>query len=100
MDLTYEIVLFRVNPDTQRNELLEASAQVTEWLRNRPGYLGRETLVDENGQWIDIVRWSSRAEALAAAEDFPEAPGAATLMKVIEPGSATMIHASPAAISG
>ena len=92
MDGQFEIVIYRLKPDVDRNRFLEISTQATEWLRTRPGYLGRELLEDDNGQWVDLVRWATMDEALAAASAFMEVPEAAAFMDVVEPESITMLH--------
>ena len=92
MDGQFEIVIYRLKPDVDRNRFLEISTQATDWLRTRPGYLGRELLEDDNGQWVDLVRWATMDEALAAASAFMEVPEAAAFMDVVEPESITMLH--------
>ena len=92
MDGQFEIVIYRLKPDVDRNRFLEISTQATEWLRRRPGYLGRELLEDDNGQWVDLVRWATMDDDLAAASAFMEVPEAAAFMDVVEPESITMLH--------
>ena len=92
MDGQFEIVIYRLKPDVDRNRFLEISTQATEWLRTHPGYLGRELLEDDNGQWVDLVRWATMDDALAAASAFMEVPEAAAFMDVVEPESITMLH--------
>jgi hypothetical protein len=92
MDGQFEIVIYRLKPDVDRNRFLEISTQATEWLRRRLGYLGRELLEDDNGQWVDLVRWATMDDALAAASAFMEVPEAAAFMDVVEPESITMLH--------
>ena len=92
MDGQFEIVIYRLKPDVDRDQFIEISTQATEWLRTRPGYLGRELLEDENGQWVDLVRWATIDDALAAASAFMEVPEAAAFMDVVEPESITMLH--------
>ena len=92
MDGQFEIVIYRLKPDVDRNRFLEISTQATKWLRTRLGYLGRELLEDDNGQWVDLVRWATMDDALAAASAFMEVPEAAAFMDVVEPESITMLH--------
>jgi antibiotic biosynthesis monooxygenase (ABM) superfamily enzyme len=92
MDGQFEIVIYRLKPDVDRNRFLEISTRATEWLRRRPGYLGRELLEDDSGQWVDLVRWATMDDALAAANAFMEVPEAAAFMDVVEPESITMLH--------
>ena len=92
MDGQFEIVIYRLKPDVNRDQFLEISARATEWLRNRPGYLGRELLEDGSGEWVDLVRWATMEDALAAASAFMETPEAAAFMDAVEPKSITMLH--------
>ncbi len=92
-DGQYEIVLYRLKPDTNRDRFLAISAQATVWLQQQPGYLGRE-LLEDDGQWIDVVRWASRDDALSAASAFADVPEAAVFMAVVEPDSVRMLHPS------
>ena len=92
MDGQFEIVIYRLKPDVDRDQFIEISNRATEWLRRHPGYLGRELLEDDNGQWVDLVRWATMDDALAAAGAFMEVPEAAAFMDVVEPESITMLH--------
>jgi antibiotic biosynthesis monooxygenase (ABM) superfamily enzyme len=92
MDGQFEFVIYRLKPDISRDHFLEVSARATEWLRNRPGYLGRELLQDDSGQWVDLVRWTTIENALSAASDFMAVPQAAAFMDAVEPESITMLH--------
>jgi antibiotic biosynthesis monooxygenase (ABM) superfamily enzyme len=92
MDGQFEIVIYRLKPNVDRHQFIEISARATEWLRNRPGYLSRELLEDDSGQWVDLVRWATMDEALAAASAFMEVPEAAAFMDAVEPESITMLH--------
>jgi hypothetical protein len=92
MDGQFEIVIYRLKGDLDRGQFLEISARATEWLRNRPGYLGRELLEDDSGLWVDLVRWATIEDALAAANAFMAVPEAAAFMDAVEPESITMLH--------
>jgi antibiotic biosynthesis monooxygenase (ABM) superfamily enzyme len=87
-----EIVIYRLRADVDRVKFMAISSQATEWLRHRPGYLGRELLEDDGGQWVDLVRWATIEDALAAASAFMEVPEAAAFMDAVEPDSITMLH--------
>ena len=88
----FEIVIYRLKPDVDRSRFMEISNRATEWLRQRPGYLGRELLEDESGLWVDLVRWATMEDALAAGSAFMDVPEAAAFMDAVEPESITMLH--------
>jgi antibiotic biosynthesis monooxygenase (ABM) superfamily enzyme len=92
MDGQFEIVIYRLKPDVDRSRFMEISNRATEWLRQRPGYLGRELLEDESGQWVDLVRWATMDDALTAASAFMDVPEAAAFMDAVERESITMLH--------
>ena len=92
MDGQFEIVIYRLKVDVNRDQFMEVSARATEWLRNRPGYLGRELLEDDSGQWVDLVRWTTIEDAHSAAAAFMEIPEAAAFMDAVEPESIIMLH--------
>lgn len=92
MDSVFEIVLYQIKPGVERNHLLAASAQAADWLRTRSGYLGRELLEDESGQWIDLVHWATMDDALTAAAAFGETDVAAAFMNTVDPESIRMMH--------
>jgi hypothetical protein len=92
MDGQFEIVIYKLKASVNRDQFMEVSARATEWLRGRPGYLGRELLEDESGLWVDLVRWTTIEDALSAASAFMEVPEAAAFMDTVEPESITMLH--------
>lgn len=92
MDGQLEIVIYRLKPDVDRSRFIEISTRASEWLRQRPGYLRRQLLEDDSGQWVDLVRWATMEDALAAASAFMDVPEAIAFMDTVEPESITMLH--------
>jgi quinol monooxygenase YgiN len=92
MDGQLEMVIYRLKGNVHRDQFLKISARATEWLRDRTGYLSRELLEDDSGQWVDLVRWATMDDALAAAAAFMAVPEAAAFMDAVEPESITMLH--------
>ena len=92
MEGQFEIVIYRLKPDMDREQFMDVSTRATNWLRQRPGSLGRRLLEDDNGLWVDFVRWATMDDALAAAGAFMEVPEAAAFMDAVEPESVIMLH--------
>lgn len=86
-----EIVLFRLKEGIRREDFLQAADALMLDLRRMSGYIERELLSDASGQWVDLVRWRSLDEALAAAEQFNTLPSARPFSAMIEPPS-RMLH--------
>lgn len=100
MEHAYEIVLFRVKPDVSLTEFMTIYAQFANRLRTCPGYVSHELLHDDDGQWVDLVRWESLDDVSAAADSLNDTEVTARLMAVLEPESVRMIPARPAPAYG
>jgi hypothetical protein len=87
-----EVAQFRVKPGVTVEQVVQASDALMVDLQAAPGYASRELMVDEHGQWVDMVHWRSMAEALAAAEVFPTWPSAQPFMELLDMSSAKMLH--------
>ena len=72
-----EVVRFTV-PREEREAFLRDRPAAIAALRDRFDGLLDATLAElDDGTWIDVLRWRSREEALAAAEQFASVPDAA-----------------------
>lgn len=61
-----EWAAFRLRTGVSGAALLAASERLeTEFLRSSPGYLQRVLLSGEKGEYVNLVRWRSRADAEA-----------------------------------
>src|SRR5919198_6470511 len=94
---TVEIVRFTVDPD-RREEFLRLRPAAIEALRAAHGGLIEAWLVErDDGTFIDLVRWGSREEALAAAEALPQIEAArhwvSAISEVTEMSHATLVDA-------
>jgi hypothetical protein len=86
-----EITMFRAKPGIEPDTFRQHATMATAWLKARQGYRGR-TLVEEDGLWIDIVRWASREDADAATAAFTSAAELADFMAGIDLDTAQMHH--------
>ena len=87
-----ELVLLRLQPGADEDAFIRAARATTSDLRALDGYASRELLRAEDGQWVDIVHWSTRDQALAAAEQFPTLPSAQAFGSLMDGGSIRMMH--------
>ena len=90
--LTVELVTFKLNEGADEAAFLQAADAVMADIRQLPGYMRRELLKGDDGQWIDVVHWRSRADALAAAELFNTLPSAQAFGSFLDFTSLTMLH--------
>lgn len=89
---TVELVLLRLQPGADEDAFIRAAQATTSDLRALDGYASRELLRADDGQWVDIVHWSTRNQALAAAEQFPTLPSAQAFGSLMDGESIRMMH--------
>lgn len=65
MSDTIELVRFRLKQDKTRGDWLKANEQVSEWVKQQPGFRFRSLSETDDGEWIDVVYW----ESLEAAQN-------------------------------
>ena len=90
--LVTEVVTFRLKPGVDEADFLRAADDVMPDLQSMSGYIDRELLKGEQGEWIDIVHWESMDHALAAAQAIMSAPNAGPFMAMIDETNTTMHH--------
>ena len=90
--LTVELVTFKLIEGADEAAFLAAADAVMADIRRLPGYVNRELLKSDDGQWIDVVHWRSRDAALAAAELFNTLPSAQAFGAFLDFDSITMLH--------
>lgn len=70
-----EIAPFTLKPDVDEATLIAASDELEAgFLSQQAGYISRDLVKGENGEWMDIVYWRSLAEAQAVMEDAMNSP--------------------------
>jgi heme-degrading monooxygenase HmoA len=72
--MTMELARFRVREGAERQLLAERPAMVDALRRRFPGCLAAYLTRDDDGGWLDVVLWRSRAEAEAAAHAVESVP--------------------------
>lgn len=90
-----EIVLFRAKPGVSDSQILEASAALQREVARFPAYVSRRLLKSEDGQWIDVVDWTSLAEAQKASQTILEQPVAQRFDALVETDSMRVLHLVP-----
>lgn len=89
----YELVTFKLLPGVTPDALRAAASAADPHIRKFPGLLSRELLHDaERGEWMELCRWASLGEALAAAEKAMAMPEFAPYFALMEPASIAMRH--------
>ena len=92
MNTTIEIVEFRLGRGNGA-AFVAANQPLNDWLRAQPGFVSRQLAERDDGSYIDVLVWVSRADAEAAAGKVMAVFGEADAMTRIDPESVRMAHA-------
>ena len=83
MSEIYEVVRSRVEPANEAAMLELRPAMVAAVRRRFPALLDARLVRMDDGTWLDVVRWSSREAADAAATQFAEIPEAREMSALV-----------------
>lgn len=72
-----ELVLFTVRPEEEEEFIAERPAMLAAMRSRFPGLEQAVLARRDDGSWLDVVVWTSRAEAEAAAAGMSDVPEAA-----------------------
>lgn len=89
---TVETVHFRFRPDVDEHARDAALAASSRFLAEQPGFQRRLVARRNGGDWLDLVEWDSRPDALVAAAAFSSAEEAAPFTRSLVAESVTMDH--------
>ncbi|MDJ0640026.1 MAG: antibiotic biosynthesis monooxygenase [Paracoccaceae bacterium] len=66
---TVEIAQIRLRPGVTEEDFLAAFQRIVDgFVRQQPGFLKCELLKKDNGQFLDLVHWAARSDAVNALE--------------------------------
>jgi heme-degrading monooxygenase HmoA len=89
---TVELVLFRLKPGVEEAAFLEAADAIQSAVVEMGGFIRRELLRNEEGQWADVLHWNSLEEAHHAAEAILSDSRCDPFLGMIDEPSITMLH--------
>lgn len=92
MTTTIEIVEFRLGRGTA-SAFTAANQPLNHWLGAQPGFVSRQLAERDDGSYIDVLVWSSRGDAEAAASKVMGLFGESDAVTMIDPQSVRMTHA-------
>ena len=90
--LVVEVVTFKLKAGVDEAAFLRAADTIMLALQAMSGYIDRELLKDQHGQWMDVLHWRSMGHALAAAEALMAVPDAGPFMSMLDETSVAMYH--------
>ncbi len=80
---TFEIARYRIDPD-RADELVDRWYAAVDAIRARyPGLIEANLVRIDDATWMDLWRWATHEEAVAAAGAAPSIPQAAAMFELI-----------------
>ena len=74
------------------DQMAQTAHGIQTWLREQPGYLDRTLAKDDTGLWLDVVSWTSLAEAQRAADTIMQTAAGQAFGAAIDGPSIQMFH--------
>lgn len=94
-----EVVLFKPQASIKREAILETLSVMQATVEAKKGFVSRQVLENEDGQWLDLLWWESLDDALKAAEEVQHDPELAPHFAIFEGAEMTMMHLHPVQLS-
>ncbi len=91
---TVETVTFKLANGVTKDEFIAANVAMTQWTARQKGFQYRSLSQFEDGSWMDIVYWASKADADAADAKFKAEMMSSDFCVMIDPNSVAMKHSS------
>ena len=83
-----ETVRFKIKPNLEADEFLVQNFYVeSEYMALRPGFRGRQTTRDADGEFLIIVQWATPEDAEATMGGFYGAPETQKFLAFVDPAS-------------
>ncbi|MGB3277760.1 MAG: hypothetical protein WBA92_01070 [Pseudorhodobacter sp.] len=89
---TIETVTFTLNAGVSREAFAREAKSISDFVRNRDGFIARRLSVGDDGLWIEHIEWASLAAAKSAAADICNDPTLAAAMGMIDGPSVKLYH--------
>lgn len=89
-----EVVLIKPAAHITRQAMIDTLSAMQVAVEKKDGYIKRQVL-EENGQWIDLVWWESLASAKQAAQEIESDPDLAPHFAIFADAEMTMMHLNP-----
>ena len=89
-----EIVTFRLVEGAEPTAFTAAADGLTPFLQGTNAVLSRVLSVDDSGRWTDHITWATLAAAQDAAAVLASQPEAAPFLRMIDPETVELRHAT------
>jgi len=90
---TVEVIHFRMAQGADEQEFIREDERVgREYTPKQPGFVGRESAKNDQGDWVVIVHWEDAGSAEASMQKFPNDPTAKRFIELMDSDSFSMIR--------
>jgi hypothetical protein len=91
-----KMIAYALKPGVTESEFLAASEGLLPELATMDGFVRRELLKGEDGRWLDVVYWQTRADADRSEDTIQSLPACARCIAMMDFESLTVTHLSVA----
>ena len=86
-----EVLQFKLKAETNVDEFLKANKQAEDkQVATIPGFLSRQTSVNEEGIWMIVVHWADKAALDKSLATFMEAEATQTFLSLMDSNTMSM----------
>jgi hypothetical protein len=95
MDQYLEVAVYRLKSDVTPEQFLRAADANLADFQRVDGFVRRELARSDDGQWLDVVYYTSREAAQAAEPLLSATPSIQAIMDMLEMAEGQWFHATP-----
>ena len=90
-----EVSIYTLNESIATEDFLAKSNEVEAFFSTLDGFDRRELMTNDNGQWVDLTYWSTKAQAKSAEPLIYESPLVEEVMQMLNEDDMVFTHVSP-----
>ena len=85
-----ELVKWKSKPGVTDASMIAAVDGILPDLKTLPGFISQTLYKDDDGVWVDLYYWDTRAQAAASNDLMAQRPAFGTLMERLDPTSVSI----------
>ncbi|WP_298486769.1 hypothetical protein [uncultured Maribacter sp.] len=87
-----EVALFKAKPEFTKEEITKSAIAINPILKKLDGFISRKLAVTTDGQWMDILYWSSLEKAKSALAVVMKSEVCKTFFEMTDEANSEFIH--------
>lgn len=89
-----ETVTFKLAENVSHAAFLDTLPAVNTFIQSLDGFISRRLSQAEDGEWLDVIEWTSMEDAKSASDAFVKHEGCGPFMAAMDTTSIHMTHRS------